>query len=101
MCLCCRRLRGVDDQRAFFKRYAGQASGNDVDFVTKQNVGPQIDVARLKMITDQDMGHARNRAWLGDVIARIGLNLSGELFRAGERWRQADEHTYPPLSRLP
>jgi len=85
MCLCCRRLARSCYSEPF-SRLRGEASGYDVDFVAKQNVGPQIDVARLKMTADEAGGAGKNRAWAGNVVARIVFNLPAN----SSRWRAVE-----------
>ena len=79
-------LRRVDHERAFFEGHAGEAAGHDVDLVAEENVGPQIDVARLEPVADQ-AGRAREiERGLGDVVARIGLDLRVRIPRAAGPW---------------
>ena len=85
-------LGGVDDERAFFKGDAGQASGDDVDFVSKQNVGPQVHVARLQAIADEAGSAGEIERGLGNVVARVGLDLAGELFALAGGGVRADQH---------
>ena len=54
-------------------------AGQHVDFLAAEHVGPQVHVPALEMVV-HDGGHARERQrGLGDVVARIGLDLRGEL----------------------
>ncbi len=79
-------LAGVDDQRAALERDAGQAAGDDGDLVAVEDVGAQVDVARLELVADE-AGRAREAdGGLGDVVAGVGLDLLGELARAPSAW---------------
>ena len=75
-------LRGVDDERAFFEGYAGQAAGDDVDLVAEEDVGPQIDVARLQAIADEAGSAGEVERGLGDVVARDWPRSGGRTPRA-------------------
>ena len=79
-------LRGVDDERAFFEGDARESSGDDVDLVAKENVRPQIDVARLKTVADEAGSAGEIERGLRDVVARIGLDAARRTPRAGGRW---------------
>src|SRR6185312_4058541 len=65
---------------------------DDVDLVAIENIGPQIDVARLEMIVDETGRPREIESRLRDVVTRIVLNASSKLFAllSGRMW--ADEH---------
>ena len=53
--------------------------GTMVTPVAVQDVGPQIDVARLDPSVDEAGRPRQRERRLGDVVARVGLDLAPEL----------------------
>src|SRR6266545_3060633 len=71
-------LGRIDDQGSGPERHAREPSWLNVDVTPVQDVGSQVDVAGLEMISD-DRGYSRKRQRrLCDVAAGVLLNALGE-----------------------
>src|SRR5262245_32111842 len=67
-------LRGIDDERALSQGDAGQPAGEHKNLLAVQDIRTQIDVPALKMVLDNCRDARQGQHWLGDVVARVGLD---------------------------
>src|ERR1035438_4018835 len=86
-------LGGVNDQRAFFQSYAGEASGHDVYLVAEENIRPQVHVARLQLIADEAWRAGKIQRGLCNVVARIGFDLTRKLLALTGCRVGSDQHS--------
>src|SRR4029453_4313845 len=85
-------LRRVDDERPFAERNARESPGNEVRGLRRQNVRPQVDVARRKPVLDERGARGKRERGLRNIL--LGRRQDtfperGELGRGGAR---ADQH---------
>jgi hypothetical protein len=72
---------------------AREAARNDGDLVAVKDVRTEVDVARNQLVADETWGAGEADGGLRDVVARIGLDLGGELLALRGGRLRADEHS--------
>ena len=78
-------LRAVDDQAALRQRDARQAAGHHHDLFAVEDERPQIDVPAVEPAVHERRVPAQADRRLGDIPARVRLDLPRELRRAASR----------------
>ena len=72
-------LRAVDDQAPLRQRDAREPAGHHHDLFAVEHERAQVDVAAVEPAVDEGRVPAQADRRLGDVAARVGLDLAGEL----------------------
>src|SRR4030081_2838782 len=86
-------LRRVHDQRTSSQSHARQSTGHERDVLSIQDVGPEIDVARLHFALQNAWGSGKTQGRLRDVVTWLGLDPPPELFSFLFRAMRADQHS--------
>ena len=89
-------LRAVDHQAPPRQGHPGQAAGQDLDLLAVEDERPQVDVPALEVAVDERRVLAQRDRRLGDVAARVGLDLARELLALRGRGGRADQHAVAP-----
>src|SRR5258708_39504905 len=71
-------LRRVDDQGSLLESDPCEPSRLNVDVAPIEHVGTQVDVAALEVVVDDGRHAGQGQRGLGDVTARVLLDLLGE-----------------------
>src|SRR5581483_5047652 len=85
-------LGGVDDERAFAQRDAGEAAGHDLDRLAIKNVGPEIDVPTFDGVAADGRTAGEPERGLGDEIAGVRRDFAAKFLDLGAGGMRADEH---------
>src|SRR5262249_54958824 len=76
-------LRRIDDQRAFLERHSGQPPRQDVNVFAIENIRAEINVPTLEVVVYDHWHAGEGQSWLGNIIARVSPNQTGELLELG------------------
>src|SRR5258708_4825283 len=89
-------LRRVDHERSSAQRHSRQPASHQSHILSVQDVGPEIDVARLHFPFQKAWSPGKTQGRLSDVVTWLGLDPPPEfpsfLFRA----MRADQHSIAP-----